>query len=284
MARLQDLPEPHRSRVSPAQDAAPWATRCISAHAASWVAWNVCEDAWYGAAELDRVVEAIDRATAGLSGPNLLMACAGDLQALRVMSPNERDLLPAHGVNHLVTQRFRGKYDLAPESDAMRGSAPGELDPTLLPGTRLRLIPRATACLRWVTFDVPTVRVPREPDDLARTLALDWDPALGNVVRVEVPIDTLRRTNAPFAIPTLFDVIHDDPRYPLKPDWRARPEPEHHPDQPWGHARDMRHGGPALPEILVDITAATKMDAEILGPVTSHEWATRPFLTGSAPR
>jgi hypothetical protein len=203
--KLDDLPEPYATRIRGARDPGAWEAHCISARASQWVAWNVCEDAWHNETTLSRVLAAIDdidAATPGLSGPDLLMECAGKLSCLRAMSEDER----------------------------------------------------------------------------ARTLGLDWEPELGNLVRVEVPLDAIRTAGALLSIPTLFDNLN--PRYQTKPDWRARPEREHRPGEPWGRARDMKDGGPALPEILADVTPASKMDAEILGPVTIN-WSTRPFLTGA---
>lgn len=162
----------------------------------------------------------------------------------------------------------------------LRGSARGELEPTLLPGTRFRVLPRSPQ-VRWMTFDHSAMSVPKAPDEVARTLGLDWKPAFGNLVRVEVPLDVIRKAGARLAIPTLFDVLN--PRYQATPDWRARPEAEHHPEEPWGRARDMKDGGPALPEIIADITPVSEMDAEVLGPVT-FDWSTRPFLAGGAPK
>jgi hypothetical protein len=281
--KLDDLAEPYASRVRDAKSPGPWEARCISARAAQWVAWNVCEDAWHNATTLSRVCEAIDdldATTPGLSGPELLIECAGELSRLRKMSDDEQACLPAAGVSHVPTERFPGKYDLAPESDAYRGSARGELDPTLVPGTRLRVIPRGWR-FRWVTFEHGGMSVPKAPEDVARTLGLDWEPKLGNLVRVEVPLDVIRGAKADLSIPTLFDVL--SPRYRTTPDWRARPEPEHRLGEPWGRARDMKDGGPALPEVIADVTPALKMDAEVLGPV-SFDWSTRPFLAGGAPK
>jgi len=278
--KLDDLPEPYATRIRGARDPGAWEAHCISARASQWVAWNVCEDAWHNETTLSRVLAAIDdidAATPGLSGPDLLMECAGKLSCLRAMSEDERACLPSMGVSHLPTTRFRGKYDLAPESDALSGSAPGEIEPTLLPGTRFRVLPRGSQ-VRWITFDHSSISVPKAPDEVARTLGLDWEPELGNLVRVEVPLDAIRTAGALLSIPTLFDNLN--PRYQTKPDWRARPEREHRPGEPWGRARDMKDGGPALPEILADVTPASKMDAEILGPVTIN-WSTRPFLTGA---
>jgi hypothetical protein len=127
-----------------------------------------------------------------------------------------------------------------------------------------------------LTFDHGTGSVGKAPDEVVRCLGLAWRPAAGNVVRVEVPIDTIRRAGHLLAIPTFFD-------NPGSPDWRARPEREHRPGEPWGHARDMRDDGPGLPEVIADIKAAAKMDAEILGAVTI-DWSTQPYLAGSAPR
>jgi hypothetical protein len=94
-------------------------------------------------------------------------------------------------------------------------------------------------------FDHSSISVPKAPDEVARTLGLDWEPELGNLVRVEVPLDAIRTAGALLSIPTLFDNLN--PRYQTKPDWRARPEREHRPGEPWGRARDMKDGGPALP-------------------------------------
>jgi len=282
--RLDDLPEPQADRVCRAKDPVSWHALCINADAARWVAWNVCEDAWYDAETLLAVrvvIEEIDRTTPGLSGPELLLECAGALGGLRALHEDERAQLPPTGINHVSTARFKGKYDVAPESDHVNGSARGELEPTLVPGTRFQVLPRGSTT-RWLTFDDGATAVPRVPDDVARTLGLAWDPALGNLVRVEVPLDALCRSGAPpLAIPTLFDVL--SPHYPVTPDWRARPEREHRSTEPWGNARDLDHGGAGLPEVIANITAASKMEAEILGPVT-RDWKQRPFLAGGTPR
>ena len=258
---------------------AAWVARCGDAKQAEWVAWNVCQDGWYNAETLiaiEAVIRAVDDATPDLHGPDLLAECALVLQRIRAMDGDERDLLPPMGVTHVMTLWFGKKYELAPESAYAEGSAPGELDPTLVAGQRIRVIPRGPAYFGWVTFDTGACCVGKVPDDVARALGLTWKPGLGSVVRVEVPIGTIRRAGALLAIPTFFD-------NPASSDWRARPEREHRPGEPWGHARDMRDDGPGLPEIIADITAASRMDAEILGPMTV-DWSTRPYLAGGAPR
>ncbi len=263
-------------------DHAPWAGRCGDAKKAHWFAWNVCQDAWYGAEALflvETVIRAVDLATPGLDGPDLLAECAQSLARVRVMDGDERALLPPNGVTHVASQWFSRGYVLAPESAFAEGSAPGELSATLLPGDRIRVILQGRP-FRWLTFDWGSRTVPKGPDEVARSLGLPWDPANGSVVRVEVPLEALRQAGTLLVIPTFFDV---DPRYWTNPDWRARPEREHRSDEPWGLARDMRDDGAALPEVIGDVTAAGKMDAEVLGPVT-FPWSTRPYLAGSAPR
>ncbi len=172
---------------------------------------------------------------------------------------------------------FGKRYDLAPESAYAEGSAPGELDAALLPGERLRVLPRGPAFFRWLTFDAAPRTVGKSPDDVARALGLAWKPGFGHVVRIEVPIAAIVGSGAVIVIPTFFDGP------PVNQDWRARPAHEHMPSEPWGHARDMRDDGPGLPEVIADIKAATKMDAEILGPV-AFDWETRPYLAGAGPR
>lgn len=282
---LDDLPEPHASRVCVSRDPAPWAARCGDPHKAQWLAWNVCQDAWYDAEALfvvRVVIDAVDRATPGLDGPDLLEECAKSLQHLRKLSEDERHLLPLSATNHVAATRFKGKYELAAESAWAEGSAPGELEPTLLAGDQLRVIPRLAVCFYWLTFNARASTVGTDPDDVVRTLGLPWTPGHGNVVRVHVPLDVLCKAGARIAIPTIFDGI-DFRRPPQFFEWRARPEHEHRPGEPWGHARDMRNDGPGLPEVIADITAATRMDAEILGTVTL-DWSIRPFFTRSAPR
>ena len=51
----------------------------------------------------------------------------------------------------------------------------------------------------------------------------------------------------------------------------------------WTMVGNMMADGPGVPDVIADITAAIKMDAEILGPV-AFDWSTRPYLAGSAPR
>jgi hypothetical protein len=282
--RLEDLPKSYADRVSPAKDPASWTSRCISPHASQWLAWNVCEDFWYRTTDLDRVraaIDAVDASGTTLRGPDLLIRCVSALQRLRVMSSDERDRLPTAAVTHILGTRFRRRYALASGWEWAEGSLPGELDPNLAPGMAVRVTPRPPF-FRWLTFEVKGTRIPKDPDDVLRRLGLDWKPIDGTVVRVEVPIDTLRSGGALFMIPILFDVIHDSP-HPLTPDWRARPEREHRVDEPWGHARDMQHGGAALPEVIADIASAGEMAAEILG-VATQDWSMRPYLGGSAPR
>jgi hypothetical protein len=284
VAHLQELPVAYATRVRPAQDAGLWGPHCISPQAARWVAWNVCEDFWYTAEELVRVQRAIDEVgDPGLEGPELLTRCARKLQLVHALPEAERDHLPAMGLTHVVSKRFKSKYELAPGSDADDGSASGELEPTLVPGKRFRVLTSGSTPRRWLTFDLPGETVSKDPDRVACRLGVDWDGVQGNVVRVEVPIDVLRGGGATMAIPTLFDRL--DLRYLVTPDWRARPAGAHRPGEPWGHARDMERDGPALPEFIADITRATEMDAEILGPVQT-DWSTRPYLTraGSAPQ
>jgi hypothetical protein len=255
---------------------------CGTSKEAQWIAWNVREDAWYRDADLERIQAVIAAVDPALSGPALLFQCAPDLQRVRAMQPAECAMLPAVGINHVAT-RFNRRYELAPESAWAEGSIPGEINPALSAGTRLRVAPRAGPKFAWVTFEVSGKPVPRDPDDVLRGLGLRWNDAGGTVLRVEIPLADLRTANAIFALPTLFDDLGPTPRTPFVTDWRARPAHEHRPDEPWGYARDMEDDGAALPEIIVDITDSGTMDAECIG-VPRRDWSTRPYLRRSAPR
>lgn len=283
--RLADLPEPYRARVSSAQAAVSWAARCRNdAHSAQWAAWNVCHDAWYDDALLRNIcdtIDDVDRTTPGLDGPELLAECAQKLKFARRMSAGECGSLPAQAVTHVRAKLFGRKFELAPESAWAEGSAPGELDPTLLPGDRVRVMLKGKATFHWLTFNSGASTAEKAPDDVARALGLAWaPPTSGSVVRIEVPLDPIHRAGARLAIPIVLDAIYEAA---VNFDWRARPEAEHRPDEPWGYARDMRDDGPGLPEVVADITAAGKMDAEILGELTI-DWSTRPYLQAGGPR
>lgn len=285
MPRLDTLPAPYALRVRLALDAASWESRCISAHAAPWIAWNVREDIWFGPAELDRVravLDALDATEPGLEGPELLTRCARELERVRAMSPAELGQLPAVFVNHITASRLGRRFDLAPTSTWARGTASGEASQALPPGTRVQVNPRVgfRVIHSWLTFEVGGVPVPKAPDHAMCSLGLPWSPGFGTVIRVEIPFPALRAAGASFAIPTVFDGILD---IPVVPDWRARPEREHVPAEPWGHARDLKDDGPGLPEVIADITQAGTMDAEYLGALTI-DWSGRPFLAGAAPR
>ena len=282
MHRLDALPAPFDVRVAPARDPAAWASRCGTPHEAQWIAWNVREDAWYREVDLRRIQAVIDTVDPVLYGPELLVRCAENLQRVRAMDAAERAALPETGVNH-VAARYSRRYELAPESAWAEGSVPGEIDPVLSTGTRLRVTPRTGPSFAWVTFEVKGRPVPRDPDDVLRSLGLGWNAAGGTVLRVEVPIAALRTAGAFFALPTLFDGLGPKPKPPLGTDWRARPAHEHHPDEPWGYARNMELDGAALPEIIADITPSGTMDAECIG-IPRTDWGTRPYLRRSAPR
>lgn len=280
--RLEDLPDPYASRVASATDPVPWAVRCITPHAAQWIAWNVREDTWYGTAELDLIRIEIDAADPSLTGPALLTRCAAKLQRLVLLPESARRRLPLGGFNHVAATRFSRRYELAPESAWAEGSIPGEIDYTLPPGTEVRVVARAGPSFAWLAFEAGGKQIPRDADDTMRHLGLPWNSSGGTVVRVRVPIAFLYDAGIAFALPTLFDVLHDGP-YALEPDWRARPQHEQRIDEPWGHTRDMQDDGPGLPEVIADIKPAGTMDAECIG-VPLLDWSQRPFLRGSAPR
>lgn len=278
--RLDDLPPVYAGRVGPAKDPTAWAPHVEDPRAAEWLAWNVREDAWYEAAELTKVQQTIDAAPDALTGPELLLHGVSALKQCRHLSPTERSHLPANGVNH-VAAKFNRRYDFAPESAWAEGSSPGEIAETVIPGDRFRLIPKGG--LAWLTFEANGKPVPKEPEDIARQLGLCWGPSGGAILRVEVPLDALRSVGATMLLPTLFDTLDDRPGSLQHADWRARPEREHCPGEPWGNARDMQADGPALPEVIVNITQAGTMEAECVGTLIS-DWSTRPFLSRSAPR
>ncbi|WP_437674176.1 hypothetical protein [Sorangium sp. So ce131] len=277
---LDDLPTAYASRVRAAQSPAEWIAFCADHRAAAWIAWNVREDAWYGAAELAAVQSALDTAPAGLAGPALLLHVISSLQRLRPLTAAEQAHLPTQGINHVAAGWFSRtrRYDLAPGSAWAEGSVPGELADTLTAGDHFQVIPRAR--FAWLTFGATGNSIPTSSDETLRRLGLPWKPAGGLVLRVEVPIGALRAAGALFALPTLFDGLRPGAQ---EPDWRARPESEHRPGEPWGYARDMQDDGPGLPEVIAEITPAGTMNAECMA-VPSFDWSTRPFLRRSAPR
>lgn len=279
--RLDNLPPLYADRVRAAQDPAEWVAFCADHRAAAWLAWNVGEDAWYGAAELGSVQGAIDAAPAHLTGPALLLHAISSLQRVRRLSAAEQAYLPADAINHVAAGWFSRsrRYDLAPGSEWVEGSVPGELADTLIAGDRFQVIPRPG--FAWLTFAVSGSAIPGNCDQTLRLLGLPWSPAGGLVLRVEVPLASLRAAGALFALPTLFDGLATGTLQ--TPDWRARPESEHRPDEPWGNARDMQDDGPGLPEVIAEITPAGAMNAECLA-VPTFDWSTRPFLSRSAPR
>jgi hypothetical protein len=199
------------------------------------------------------------------------------------MEAAECAVLPAVGVNHIAAVRFNRRYELTPESAWAEGSISGETDPAWSTGKQFRVTLRAAPTFAWVTFEVEGTPVPRDPDDVLRSLGLGWKASGGTVLRVEIPLAALRSAGAFFALPTLFDDLGARPTAPLGTDWRARPAHEHRPDEPWGNARDMELDGAALPEIIADITPSGTMDAEFIG-VPRRDWSTRPYLHRSAPR
>ena len=273
-----------------AKDPLPWTSLCIEPpHVAQWVAWNVCQDAWYGAAELTGIRNAIDHIDAidpGLTGAALLARCARTLRPyFRAMTSDECDRLPVSGVHHITASRMGRRFELALQSAWAEGSIPGEADPGLPPGTRVEVVPRVgnSPMFVWLTFEVPGTTVPRDPDSLLRLAGLPWMPAWGGVVRVEVTFAVLRTAGAYFALPTIFDAIGLNPNSKIEPDWRARPASEHRLGEPWGHTRDLQSGGAALPEVIADIAPAGTMAAEYIG-TPSVDWSTRPFLAGGTPR
>jgi hypothetical protein len=275
--RLADLPAPYDARVAPAFGATAWTPHCGGdAHKAQWLAWNVREDAWHDAGTLDAVARAID-AVPGADGPNLLLFIAPNLLAVRPITPAERACLPATAATH--RRRELGSRYAVLRSSRWDERALHEVQPGLLPGTLLRIsiLRRVRA---WLTFDTPGRPVPRDPDAVLRGLGLPWSPGQCPVVRLEIPLGSL--PGAGFAIPTLFNALDAGSGDPQLHDWRARPHHEHLPKEPWGHARDLDHGGAGLPEILADITAAGTVNAVCLG-VPGQDWGLRPYLSTSGP-
>lgn len=285
MHRLDAMPSPYAMRVQPARNAAAWRRHCSSAHEAQWIAWNVCEDTWYRPEDLLRIQDVIDQADPALQGAELLVRCASSLQRLRDMSPTEQGSLPPLGVTHAAQLWFFRIYEATAEDAWVEAGLAGETNPPPLPaGQRLRVVPRVGGThFRWITFEANGTPVPRDPDHVARSLGLPWGPQHKTVMRVEVPLDLLRAAGAPFVIPTFFDGLGNSPRPPLGTDWRCRPAPEHNVNEPWGSARDMQMDGPALPEIIVEITQAGTMNATCLD-VTRTDWSSRPYLQRGAPR
>jgi hypothetical protein len=277
---LHELTGPHGARISHAADPAAWtASFCDVAHAV-WIAWNVREDAWYGPEELEEIRAAIDAAPPDVHGPDLLIRIAGKLRALRVLTAKERPHLPPGAINHVAASDFRNRYELTPDSAFAEGTLEAEIGSAWSPGDRFRLMPKKPR-FAWLTFDAGGRPVPRDPDQILRNLGLDWKAAGCVVLRVEVPLGKLLAAGVGATIPTIFNNLCYGP--PIRPDWRARPSHEHRDGEPWGMARDMLVDGPALPEVIMEITEAGVMDAECMGaPVT--DWSVRPYLTKGGPR
>ncbi len=279
--RLADLPPPYASRISPAEQPNAWDRFCTPSHVSQWLAWNVREDAWYRASDLQRIQDVIDNVDPALVGADLLLVCAAKLQSLRDLSSPELCHLPTGGVNHVIEGRLKSNYDLAPGSDWDDGSSSGETNPAPLHSSaRIQVVPRPGRTRKWITFDSKSQAVPRVPDVVAQRLGLTWGPPDGAVFRIEVPLNRLIAAHAPVHIPTIFNQIC---YRPLSPDWRARPVREHQSDEPWGSARDMRTGGSGLPEVLADITPAPEMDVVRLGPL-KEDWGVRHYLASGGPQ
>jgi hypothetical protein len=284
--RIEDLPSALAARVQPASDPASWVTHCACAHDAQWVAWNVREDIWFRAQDLARIAVIIDRddPTAQHTGAELLLLCAPSLQRLRDMSPAEQALLPTRSVTHVMERWLWNGYDLAPDAAWDEGGLSGETSPpplTMGRTFRVTLKPNASRA-KWVTFATKGCALPSCADDIAQQLGLAWDATAGMMVRIEVPLAALRASGARFFLPSVFDSI-GSPRRPLWPDWRARPQREQRADEPWGSARDMMVDGPALPEVIVEITPGVEMDAKCIDTLRTR-WSDRPYLRGTAPR
>lgn len=284
--KLADLPEPHAGRVKNAEDAAAWGGRCVEARGEAWLAWNVREDGWYGAAELAAVAEAIAEAPAELTGLSLLLhelSPRDRLRRLRRLTDEERALLPATAVNHVQVSRLGRRYERAELLDWGTGDTPGEARPAIVQGERLKLQLRdGGEPFVWITFEANGNPVPPSADQAIQQLGLCWGSTTDMVVRLEIPLGALRAAGALLALPTLFDAL--EPGKLQYPDWRARPESERRPNEPWGSARDMSTGVAALPEVITEITRAGIMDAHCLGAPKSDKWSTRPYLAKGPPR
>jgi hypothetical protein len=277
---LHDLKGPQGARVSHAENPAAWtASLCNVAHAA-WIAWNVREDAWYGPEELEKIRAAIDAAPPDVHGPELLIRIAIKLRGLRVLTAEERPHLPPEAINHVAASDFRDRYELAPDSAFTEGTLEAEIGSAWSAGDRFRLMPKRPR-FAWLTFDARGRPVPRDSDQILRNLGLAWKAADGVVVRVEIPLKKLLAAGVDATIPTVFNSLCYGP--PIRPDWRARPTYEHCDGEPWGMARDMLVDGPALPEMIMEITEAGVMDAECMGAPVS-DWSERPYLAKGGPR
>ena len=284
--KLADLPEPHAGRVKDAEDAAAWGGRCVDARGEAWLAWNVREDGWYGVSELDVVAAAIAEAPPELTGPSLLLrelSPRDRLRRLRRLTDEERGRLPDTAVNHVLVSSLGRRYERAEPLDWGTGGIAGEARPAIVKGERLDLQPRDGADpFVWITFEANGNPVPRSADQAIQQLGLCWGSTTDMVVRLEIPVGALRAAGALFALPTLFDAL--EPGKLQYPDWRARPESERRPNEPWGSARDMSTGVAALPEVITEITRAGIMDAHCLGALKSGKWSTRPYLAKGPPR
>jgi len=177
--RLKDLPEPYLRRVNDTGDVSAWLPPlCDDPRKAPWIAWNVEQDAWFGAIELRKVEAAIDAAPVGLRGPELLVHISAKLRAVRRILPAEQTYLPAMGVNHIAFLKYTRRYDLAPDSHWDDPGMPEEVrnayanGDSLATGASLRLLPRDTGLNTWLTFDAKGKSVPRDADAVLCQLGL----------------------------------------------------------------------------------------------------------------
>ncbi len=283
MYTLANLDPAYAARVASATDTAAWVSHC-SLHEAQWIAWNVREDAWFRDHDLKQVQDAMDAVdpSGTLLAADLLRECAERLQSFRDMSLDEQARLPAEAVTHVTEGKLWEQYRAPGKTGFRRGALSREPNPPPLKrGEKRSLVPKS-GWDRWVTFTANGRSIPKNPDEVASLLGLDWKPTFGSVVRIMIPLDRLRSVRAKFCLPTIFNGL-SAPGKVLKTDWRARPKREHRPDEPWGYARDMKNDGPGLPEVLVSIMSY-EYEAECIGEL-AVDWSSRPYLsrTGSIP-
>jgi hypothetical protein len=261
---LKDLDKALFARVAACADSGAWSAW------GAWVSWNFSNDSSYESAHLRSVEQAISLEPSSVEGADLVHSIARQLARLRRLNGAELKKIPKRGST--FSRREMRRYDFASGSEWAQVGVKGEVGATLPPGTEFEVVPRRLAPgipnAVWVTFG-PAVTSTHTADQVCATLGLPWAQTSGPIVHLEL---TLPDQAINMAMPTIFDSV------PVRtPEWRARPESERKPGEPWGMTRHLETGRPGAPEIIVELDGSRSIRARCVGNLKS-DWQTPPYL------
>ncbi len=268
--RLSAIAEPYRPAIAALERADGWRPQDLAdLRGAPWLAFNVAQDDWLTAkdiAEAERYLEA-EAIDPSAHGTELLDVLAKALPLRRELSDVERARVPDVVFNHVGWRYHSARYKLTSDDAYAESTLPSEPPWSAPPGDfQVELTKR----LLWITFEVGAA-LPARPDPTVRSLGLPWGTGSGDVVRVRIDWHSLASHGVRLYIPTLLDGL--PPKF--ESHWRAVPSVEKNPSAPWGHTRDLDHGGPAWPELLLEIPCGVTLIASNLGLIHAEAAANR---------